>query len=248
MIRTFVVGLLTVLALVFVLPWLILWTVIGRDPGLMCGGAARFLRLANRIAGIRIRAEGLENLPPGACVLAANHASNADPAALLAVLPRRVAFLVKRELFRIPIFASGMRLAEYVPVDRGGRESVASVAAATAALRRGVSLLIFPEGARSPDGRMRGFKRGAFAAAMDAGVPIVPVSVSGSQRVLRRGGWRIHPGEVTIRFGAPVDASQFTRERRSELLACIEARVASGLPPEQQPLRPASGSRAPASE
>ncbi len=240
MIRTVVVGLLTSLALVFVLPWLILWSVIAGDPGLMCAGAARYLRFANRLAGIRIHAEGLENLPAGASVLAANHASNADPAALIAVLPRRVVVLVKRELFHIPIFATAMRLAGYVPVDRGSRESVASIAAATAALKQGLSLLVFPEGARSPDGRMRSFKRGAFAAAIDAGVPIVPVSISGSQRVMPKGSRRIYPGDVTIRFGEPVDASRFTRERRSELLASIEARVACGLPPEQQPSRPTS--------
>ncbi|HXJ17327.1 MAG TPA: lysophospholipid acyltransferase family protein [Candidatus Polarisedimenticolia bacterium] len=239
MIRSFLVVLLFALAIILVLPWLMLWTLIVGDPNLMYSLAVKVVRGANRLAGMRVRIEGVENIPPGACVFAANHVSNVDPLALVVALPRRVSILVKRELFRIPVFSAAMRLAQFVPVDRSRKEGAAIVDAAVRYLQQGVSFVVFAEGTRSPDGRLRPFKRGAFTMAIEARVPVVPVSIVGTQRIMTKGEWALHPGEVTVSFGSAVDAAEYTIERRAELIARVESLVAASLPLDQQPLRQA---------
>jgi 1-acyl-sn-glycerol-3-phosphate acyltransferase len=236
MIRTLLVVLLFALAIILVLPWLLLWTLITANPDLMYSLAVKVVRVANGLAGMHVRIEGTENIPPGACVFAANHVSNVDPLALVVALPRRVSILVKRELFRVPVFSTAMRLAQFVPVDRSRKEGAAIVDAAVGYLHKGMSFVVFAEGTRSPDGRLRPFKRGAFTMAIEAGVPVVPVSIGATQRIMKKGEWAIHPGEVTVRFGSAVDATEYTMERRAELIARVESLVAAGLPLNQQPL------------
>lgn len=225
--------------LVVVLPWFLLWSFLTGDPDPMYWEAMRAARVAGKIAGIRVRVEGIENIPPGVCIFAANHASNVDPLAFIPAIPRRVALLVKKELFRVPFLSAGMRLAHFVAVDRSDREAAAaSVDTAIRRLREGLSFAIFAEGTRSPDGRLRPFKKGAFVMAIMAGTPVVPVSIAGTQRLQPKGSWTIRPGEVTVRFGPPVDGSRYSMDRRGELLAAVESLVAAALPPDQQPLAP----------
>jgi 1-acyl-sn-glycerol-3-phosphate acyltransferase len=219
------------------MPFLILWTLFTGTPDLMYEVAMKTVRTSLRIAKIKVRVEGLENIPPGVCIFAANHTSNVDPLAFVPAIPRRVSVLLKSELFRIPILSTAMRLAKFVPVDRADKEAaVASVEVALRVLKEGLSLAAYPEGTRSPDGRLKPFKKGTFAIAIEAGVPIVPVSISGAQHLMRRGEWTIRPGEIVLRFGLPVDASQYTMERRTELLTRVEEVVVAGLPEDQRPL------------
>jgi 1-acyl-sn-glycerol-3-phosphate acyltransferase len=237
MIRTIAVALFLAFALLLVMPFLILWTLFTGTPDLMYEVAMKTVRTSLRIAKIKVRVEGLENIPPGVCIFAANHTSNVDPLAFVPAIPRRVSVLLKNELFRIPILSTAMRLAKFVPVDRADKEAaVASVEVALRVLKEGLSLAAYPEGTRSPDGRLKPFKKGTFAIAIEAGVPIVPVSVSGAQHLMRKGEWTIRPGEIVVRFGLPVDASQYTMERRTELLTRVEELVVAGLPEDQRPL------------
>jgi 1-acyl-sn-glycerol-3-phosphate acyltransferase len=241
MIRTIVFSLFLAFALLLVMPFFIVWTLISGTADLMYEVAMKTVRASLRIAKIKVRVEGLENIPSGVCIFAANHTSNVDPLAFVPAIPRRVSVLLKSELFRIPILSKAMRLAKFVPVDRADKESaVASVEVAVRVLKEGLSFAVYPEGTRSPDGRLKPFKKGAFAIAIQAGVPIVPVSISGAQHLMRKGDWTIRPGEIVVRFGPPVDALQYTMERRMELLARVEELVAVNLPEDQQPL-PASG-------
>jgi 1-acyl-sn-glycerol-3-phosphate acyltransferase len=237
MIRTIAVVLFLAVALLLVMPFFILWTLFTGTADLMYEVAMKTVRASLRIAKIRVRVEGLENIPPGVCIFAANHISNVDPIAFVPAIPRRVSVLLKSELFRIPILSTAMRLAKFVPVDRADKEAaVASVNVALGVLKEGLSLGVYPEGTRSPDGRLKPFKKGTFALAIEAGVRIVPVSISGAQHLMRKGEWTMRPGEIVVRFGPPVDASQYTMERRMELLARVEELVAAGLPEDQQPL------------
>jgi 1-acyl-sn-glycerol-3-phosphate acyltransferase len=237
MIRTLAVAFYISLALLIMMPGLMLWSWITGSADLMYLWAVRAIYPANRIAGMRIRTEGLENIPPGVCIFAANHASNVDPLVFVPAIPRRVSLLAKKEVFRIPILGRALLQAKFVPVDRSDREAaVASVDIAVRHLKEGLSFAIFAEGTRSPDGRLRPFKKGTFVMAIQAGVPVVPVSLVGTQNLMRKGDWALYPGEVTVRFGPAVDASQFTLDRRAELLARVEAGVAAGLPADQQPL------------
>jgi len=197
-------------------------------------GAAK---LAMRLGGVRVRAQGLENIPPQVCIFVANHTSNADPPAVVSAIPRRVALLGKKEVFRVPIMARALRLASFVSVDRSNREAaIASVERALVELKKGVSFLVFPEGTRSPDARLRPFKKGTFVMAIRAGVPVVPISVVGAHRIMRKGEFALRPGEILVKFHPPVDAPSYSLDDKEELIARVHAVVAAGLPDEQKPL------------
>jgi 1-acyl-sn-glycerol-3-phosphate acyltransferase len=237
MIRTIIAVLFYALGLLLVMPCLILWSLLTGSPDFMYHTSMKAVRAGLRMAGVRVRVEGLENIPPGVCIFAANHVSNMDPLAFVPAVPRRVSLLAKKELFRIPILSKAMRLAKLIPVDRGDREAAAtSVDVAVQYLKEGLSFAVYPEGTRSRDGRLLPFKKGTFVMAIEAGVPVVPVSIVGAQALMRKGDWTVQPGEVTIRFGPAVDASKYSMDRRAELLARVEALVAAGLPENQRPV------------
>lgn len=237
MIRAFFLGAYLGLCILLLLPWLVLWSVITGKPDLMYWLAMRAVRFGNWLFGIRVHVEGRENVPPRACVFVANHVSNVDALTFIPSIPCRVAILIKHELMRIPILAAGMRAAQFVEVNRADREAAAaSVELAVKRLKEGTSFAIFAEGTRSPDGRLRPFKRGGFTMAIEAGASVVPVSIAGTQLLQPKGRWKMRSGDVWIRYGPAVDASRYTMDQRSELLARVESLVAAGLPPEQQPL------------
>ncbi len=223
--------------IVFVAPLFILHAIITKNPDLLYRVALAGVRGSMRLAGIRLRVEGAETIPAGVCVFVANHASNVDPPVIVAAIPRRVAVLAKKQVFRIPIFASAMRAADFIPVDRAVPEAAAAaVDQAVSRMHAGVSYLVFPEGSRSVDGRLRAFKRGSFVMAIEGGAAVVPVSIAGSQRIMKKGEHFIRPGDVVVRFGAAVKASEYSMEQRSELLARVRDLVAAGLPEDQRPV------------
>lgn len=236
MIRTAFVALaLAIVAIVVGLPLLLYVVITGRIDPLYRAGVRAVVFIC-RAVGLRTRVEGLENIPRGTCLFAANHTSNADPPAIVASIPRRIAILAKKSLFAIPIVGTAFRLAQFVPVERGNAEqAAAAIDTAVAHLKSGVSFLVYPEGTRSPDGRLLAFRRGAFALAIKAGVPVVPVACSGAHRVLAKNSYRIRPGEVVVRFCPAIDSAEYSLERRTELARRVHAAIAAALPPEQQP-------------
>lgn len=239
MIRSLILFVYYALGLTLVLPWFILWTLITGKPDAMYTMAMGTVSSGLKLIGVRVRLEGLENIPPSVCVFAANHISTIDPLAFIPAIPRRIAILVKKELFRIPFLGAAMSLADFVAVDRADREAAAaSVDLAVERLKHGRSFAVYPEGTRSPDGRLRPFKKGTFVMAIQAGVPVLPVSISGAQEIMPKGDWKIRGGEVVVRFGPPVNAADYTLEARGDLLDRVHSLVAAGLPPDQQPLPP----------
>jgi len=241
MIRTaFVVLALGVVTIVAGLPLLLYAALTGSIGPLYRAGVGSVLWIT-RAAGLRTRVEGLENIPARPCLFAANHTSNADPPAIVGAIPRPIAVLAKKSLFAIPIVGAAFRMSHYVPVDRGHAESaVASIALAAEKMKKGVSFLIYPEGTRSRDGRLLPFRRGAFALAIQAGAPVVPVACSGAHRVLAKNSYRIRPGEIVVRFCPAIDASEYSLDRRGELAERVHTAVAAALPADQQPADVAS--------
>jgi len=236
MFRAAIVAVFLTLYILVAGPVLILHCLVTGSADLLYRVGVKGAWLALRLAAIRVRVEGLENIPTGVCLFVANHTSNADPPAVVSAIPRRVSLLAKKEVFRIPILSSVLRLGRIVPVDRANPEAaIESVENALEYLKTGISFLIFPEGTRSPDGRLRPFKRGPFVMAIKAGVPVVPISVVGAHKVIRKGEFSIHPGEVLVRFHAPVDASAYALDRRQELTARVQSIIAAGLPEDQHP-------------
>jgi len=175
------------------------------------------------ISRIRVRVHGFSNIDPGGSyIFMANHQSNFDIPVLLAHLDVPFRWLAKAELFKIPIFGPAMRKAGYISIDRADRKSAfLSLQKAAEAIRNGVSVLIFPEGTRSRDGKLRPFKKGGFVLAVEAGVPVVPVIVHGTWSIMSRNGLRIRPGNVTLRILSPVQTAPFSRKTKDALLEKI---------------------------
>ena len=123
-----------------------------------------------------------------------------------------------------------MRMAQFVPVERGGKREAAqaSVLAAGEALRSGLNILVFPEGTRSKDGRLLTFKKGPFFLAMENGAPVVPVAVSGTERMMHKGSVAIAPGVARVQVLPPIEPSEF--ETREELLRAVREAIAEALP------------------
>ncbi len=237
MIRTAIVAVFLTLYILVLGPPLIVYSLLTGSVDLLYRAGVGGVMFIVRAVGVRIRVEGLENIPPGVCVFIANHTSNADPPAVVGSIPRRIAILAKESLFRIPIVGQAFRLARFVPVDRANRQdAIASVDQAVEHLKQGVSFVIYPEGTRSLDGRLLPFKKGSFVLAIKAGVPIVPVACIGAHKVMRKNELRVHPGEIVVRFLPPIDASAYTLEQRDELTARAHDTMAAALPPDQQPL------------
>jgi 1-acyl-sn-glycerol-3-phosphate acyltransferase len=238
MIRTAIIAVFLSLYTLVLGPPLILYTLVTRSADLMYWVGVKGLVFITWAMGLRVQVEGQENIPAGVCMFAANHTSNADAAAIVGAVPRRLAIFGRKSLFDIPIVGLAFRLAKFVPVDRGNREAgINAVKQAVEYIRSGSSFLVYPEGTRSPDGRLLRFKKGAFIMAIEAGIPIVPLACSGAHRVMKKKSLVIHPGKVTVQFGKPIDAAGYTVEQRDALAIRVHDAIAEQLPEDQKPAK-----------
>lgn len=189
------------------------------------------VRLFLRVAGVRIRVHGADNVSPDKTyVFVANHVSNADPPVALLATGRRVKSLAKASLFRIPVFGAVLRAAGMVAVERHDRErSVAAVDAAVELLRRGHDFLVFPEGTRSPDGRLRRLKKGPFVLAIKGEASVLPMVLQGTAEVWPRGSLGIRAGTVDVTFLPEVTTHGLGFEDRDLLLGRVQAMMATAL-------------------
>src|SRR5215471_11450385 len=230
MLRTLFVAIFLSLYIVVVGIPLLLFTVLVRNPAALYWAGARGTMFFVRAVGVRVLVKGIERIPPGTCLFVANHTSSADAPAVV------IAILLKRSLFHWPVVGQAFQLAHFIPVERSKHESaIASLEKAIEAMRQGQSFLIYPEGTRSPDGRLQEFKKGAAVMAIKAGVPIVPVACSGAHRVMEKRSLVIHPGEIVVEFLDAVDASRYTFELREALNDVVHDAMASALPEDQKP-------------
>ena len=213
------------------------WTLLTRNIGPMYRAGTWIARAGLRFAGIRVEVSGMENIPAGrSCLFLANHVSNLDPPVLFPLLPGRSSVLLKRELMSIPILGTAMKMAGFVPVERAARRNAAqaSVTAAAAALASGLHILIFPEGTRSSDGRLAAFKKGPFYLALQSGAPVIPVVLSGTERMLRKGSMAVQPGIAEVRFLPALDPANFAT--REAMRAAVHEAIAHALPEAMRPL------------
>jgi 1-acyl-sn-glycerol-3-phosphate acyltransferase len=230
----------TLLVVAFLAPCIVLGTLVGYPVARILGRREMLsrvgrgcARIALRLAGVHVVVEGHDrpDRAPGV-LLVSNHASHLDVTVLLGALGVDFIALLKKELCRFPV-GGPLRFLGFIPVDRGDpAQSADAMAEAVAALRSGRRLLVFPEGTRSPDGRLREFKRGAFAIAVEAGCRLVPLALEGTHRLMPRGSRAIHPGPVRVRVLQPVEAQAFGPEGAEPLAAEVRSRllVALGSP------------------
>lgn len=218
-------------------PPLLVYTFITKNVGPLYWAGVKGVMFLVNCVGVRVHVKGIDRIPKGTCIFAANHTSSADAPAVVGAIPRRIAILLKRPLFQWPIVGQAFHLAHFIPVDRFNRESaIDSLEKATQALREGQSFLIYPEGTRSPDGRLQEFKKGAAVMAIKSGKPVVPVACSGAHRVMEKRKLKVKPGEILVEFLDPVDPTGYSLEEKDVLTREIHDRLAAGLPPDQRPL------------
>ncbi|GGA79326.1 1-acyl-sn-glycerol-3-phosphate acyltransferase [Edaphobacter acidisoli] len=208
-----------------------------QDIGPLYWVAMWIVKTGVKAAGIRVEVEGLEHIPTDqSCILMCNHVSNLDPTVVLPAMPMRCSVLLKKELMSIPILGTAMRMGKFVPVERGGKRDAAqaSVKAAAEALQSGLSIVVFPEGTRSRDGRLGTFKKGPFFLAQQTQAPIVPIVLSGTQTMMKKGSAAILPGVAKLRLLPPIEPSAFAN--REETLRAVRAAIAEALPEEMRPI------------
>jgi 1-acyl-sn-glycerol-3-phosphate acyltransferase len=195
-------------------------------------------RMLCRVARIRVRVEGQENLDPDQTyIFVGNHSSQSDIWSFQGYNPHDFRWIAKKELFEIPIFGQAMRSVDFIAIDRSrGREAVKSLNKAAERIAEGSSVLIFPEGTRSPDGRLQPFKTGAIMLAIKAGVPVVPVGLNGTHQALPKGSLISRGGEVVLRFGTPLPTRDFKAKDKKDLAQTLQQQVAALLDECHQPI------------
>jgi 1-acyl-sn-glycerol-3-phosphate acyltransferase len=208
------------------------WTYLTKDITFLYRSCMWAAFAGVRIAGVKVRTLGLEKIDPARTyIFMSNHISNLDPPITLPLIPRRTSVMVKKELFRVPILGKIMQIGALVPVDRGNRDSgIAAVRDAVKALEQGLNMSIYVEGKRSFDGKLLPFKKGPFYLARECNVPVVPITISGTEKVMPKARFAIRPGVVTVEFHDPIEPSNFGE--RDYLMAKVRAAIDSGLPAE----------------
>jgi 1-acyl-sn-glycerol-3-phosphate acyltransferase len=228
---------LAVLALIIVTPPLIFMAIgwsffqhTGNGPHLIARLWARLILMATLV---KVDVTGRENLDAnGTYVFAANHSSMYDILVLLACLPVQFRWLAKEELFRIPFFGRAMRKCGYIPVNRSDpREGIRSLRQAAKQIKAGASVVIFPEGTRSVDGLIGGFKKGGISLALRAGQPLVPVSISGAHRALPTHSLRVRPGPIKVVIDAPIPTAGLDRSAQTALTDQVRERIIANHDP-----------------
>ncbi len=199
--------------LLFFVPYTLLCSLAAVIGGLFDGSGrlghacARMWSLGSLFASrIRLEVNGLNHVPPeGPVIYMGNHQGNFDIFALTLAIPRLFSWIAKEELFKVPVFGAAMRRAGYIPLDRSdGRKALKSMKQAAERIASGTSVVIFPEGTRTKDGKLLPFKRGAFLLAAKAGVPIVPFTINGSWAINPRNRLELWPGTISVSFDAPI--------------------------------------------
>lgn len=193
--------------------------------GIIWGRGALFL------AGIKVAVRGSENIPRDrSAVYIVNHQSNFDIPILYAGLPLQFRWMAKKELFNIPLFGLAMRRCGYIPIDRSDRrKAMHSMNEAAQQIRDGASVIIFPEGTRTPDGHLQEFKKGGFLIAIKAQTPVVPVAIKGSFKVMSKNSVRINRGSIEMEIFPPFDTAGLKNTDVEPLMNRVRQPIAAKL-------------------
>jgi 1-acyl-sn-glycerol-3-phosphate acyltransferase len=206
------------------------WTYISKDITFLYQSCMWAAWNGVRLAGVRVKTIGLEKIDPARTyIFMSNHMSNLDPPITLPLIPRRTSVMVKKELFKVPILGRIMTIGALVPVDRGNRDAgVSAVRDAVKAIQQGLNMTIYVEGKRSFDGKLLPFKKGPFYLAQECNVPVVPITISGTEVVMPKARFGIRPGLVTVQFHDPIEPANFGD--RDALMSKVRTAINSGLP------------------
>ncbi|HNH08095.1 MAG TPA: lysophospholipid acyltransferase family protein [Leptospiraceae bacterium] len=195
-----------------------------------CKVPRQWARSLVNIVGGKITVNGTENLPKGPVVFVSNHQGNFDIPVLIGFIPKPFGFISKMEVMKIPVVGSWMKIMNCVFMDRSSRaKSTQAITAGVEILKKGHSLVIFPEGTRSKGGPVQAFKAGSVRLAIDAEVPIVPIAINGTANIMEKNKYIMKPAEVTVTILPPIPAekvkSSDSKTLAEELKSLIEAKV-----------------------
>jgi len=186
-----------------------------------------------KVAGCGPFIRGKENIRKGqSYIIISNHQSHFDALALVTTLGIQIRWVGKKELLKIPLFGQALRAAGTIFVDRSSTEkAIRSIEEGISRLPPGVSILFFAEGARSTDGELQAFKKGGFVSAIRTGLPVLPVSVNGSRKILPKGSLVFHPGPIEVVVGHPIDTLGFAQKGLEDLIEKTRRVMISNLSP-----------------
>ncbi len=194
------------------------------------------IRLWSRIlvwvAGIRLKVEGLENIQKGqSYIVIGNHQSHMDIPVTVTALPLPIRIMSKKELFKIPVFGWGMRSVGILEIDRSNRKrAIETLSQAEGIiLKNRLSILAFPEGTRSKDGKIHAFKKGPFILAINTQLPVLPISISGTRKILPKGTLKLKGGKVLVKIHSPISTKGLTIDDRHDLLKVSKEIIESGF-------------------
>lgn len=215
----------------------LLLSLVDRDGKLQHWCARTWCRMIAVTAGARIKVRGLENVPVNqAAVFIANHTSYLDIPAIWGYVPVQFRIMAKRSLFYVPFMGWFLSRAGHLPVDQeNSRAALANINRAVEKLRAGCSLVVFAEGHRSADGVLQDFKTGGFKLAQKAGVPIVPITIIGTNRVLKKDSLVFHAGTVEVIIDPPLPTQGYTSRTLPELLHKTHTIIAGHLGEKSSP-------------
>jgi 1-acyl-sn-glycerol-3-phosphate acyltransferase len=214
----------SVLALAILFPVACLAMILTWQPAASIWVARRlWAPILLRAGGAKLVVEGQENVDRWrSTVYASNHQSTIDVPVLFVALPVNLRFIAKSQLRWVPLLGWYLWLAGHIFVDRGKtRRAIASLDRAVRQIRSGVSLIVFVEGTRSANGRILPFKKGPFALAIKAKVPICPVTVEGSGKLMPKNSWKITPGEIRVKIGPPIETGHLQEGDREKLMCTV---------------------------
>jgi 1-acyl-sn-glycerol-3-phosphate acyltransferase len=200
----------------------------------LLGASARFVhfycavpwaKAILKVCGVKVELKGSERIQEKVPrVYMANHCSYFDIFALLSALPVDFKFIVKQELMTIPIFGHAMKRAGYIGIERAEpRKALKSMHEAAERIRNGASVLIFPEGTRSDDGRLQPFKPGGFHLALKSGCDIVPITIKGSHRIVPKGSRNIRKGAILLIVGEAISLRGQSRKQMVQVMDWVRA-------------------------
>jgi len=189
--------------------------------------------------GLKFSVFGTENVDPGqSYIVTPNHQGNADILALVIRLPVRFHWVIKKELLRIPVFGWALAGTGAIAIDRSNKETaVASLNQAKNKLSNGWSMLIYPEGTRTPDGKLLPFKKGPFMMAVQTGLPILPVTSNGAFKILPKKTVAFRPGRITLTIGKPIITKGLTEDDVPWLMEQTRSAIESNLSNDYDPFK-----------
>jgi 1-acyl-sn-glycerol-3-phosphate acyltransferase len=181
--------------------------------------------------GTKVSLRGLENVDPQkSYILVSNHQSAFDIFALLGYLPFQFRWTAKAELFRTPFMGWSMTRIGYIPIERDSpKKAYRSMLLAAEKIKTGVSVIIFPEGTRSPDGNLQPFKKGVFIIALKSQAPLLPITIIGTSQIMRKGDWRTYPGNVQIIIDPPIATAGIPVSQERELSEKVRSTIIRNL-------------------